>query len=954
VALENYTKKQKIMLAALTIVGAALFTVTGTMMHVVQGCGEDKAGTGKSQGSFDGVEVDRELFRYRARVMEMLSPVVPLFAESGNEHMLINYGAPGNTTATQQGVRLYSLWPKKHDQHVWLFAALVDRAKQAGFTQLPPASASEWYFSRVGEGKYNTEAERRKHFEETNTDAAIFTRALSEGLMVQNYVAALVSRHDADYDDMLRLFAYRFVQRKADIYSLDVDKFMAEAGAMVKRDRDLSKLASIASALSGGGGMIPATDPLERLSDKPSFSEGEQLKQRQELSFDAVVASYDDIQKQLEAGGTPELKARVEDEKQSYYLNMRGNTFRVKADDATDTRIDERFKAVAAKYEGKADERAEWEKKTRADMKLYYDYSEVQGEIAAQVYRQLAEQFARSAINIVDEGFTKTRTELEKKLKAAAATLAEKKKIPDARQTQIKDIESRLKSFPEYPLSEMFNTLDRNKSISEDRAGAENLYNQLAQAITRNVGQSAAGQAVSLRTIIDLEQMRRTIRDKENELADILALQKEKAPADDDYDALERPAQARFAVDAAKAKLDEATKLKAKIDAFCDKVLAWCAAIDLRATGMKEDDHGVTLLKGLINELVLSYPQFIDDASKGIVEQSRLDELDADVAAAQREVDRANTKANRDSKVLREVNFANVAKNVAVGRGITIDLRRDAGIPEESPAAMDKLATDKDWFWLDKVSAAKSYLANTDNPAGSVSQVLSRPGYGFYLLRMFVNREQIDLSPKEKPDAALKLAIAAKARDLAKAEMTRIRAAANASGDAAAYLAKLAADKTIRGPRATGYFDWQGGVAEVRCAPDPDSTGASGLNESKPCDPFFTALKPIGPGSPVGAAFLEYAEGSSTDADAKYAYSIAMITATRHDGTAVPLSKYDLRGAGLDSTVLNMKLASDPDVAVLLNPAELLKGHDVKYKPDDYKEREKKKADDSQDDGKSK
>jgi hypothetical protein len=937
VALENYTKFQKMMLLILVVVGAALFTVTGAMMAVAEGCGQ-KGQASRIAGTINGQDVTRELFNARKNALGFgWDIMVPVFPDEGlSKTLLINniiegegpfHGRPawnGNG-----GYRLFAMWPRKHDQNVWMFSALVERAKAAGFKLPALNAAEEYYFKQIsGDQRMDRDA-RIRWFNDHGFDPNITLRAVAEVMMVRDYVNSLVSRHTVTNEDALVAYHARFPERKAKVYRIAADRFRAQAQAEIEAANAASAASSAAAALSGAGGFGAALEPMERLNRFPTPAEKEVLEREQQVAFDLIVAEYKELADAIPTPGTDELK--------SFYSNIRGQSFRVSPADATPERIEERFQQVLAREKevlAGSEPSKEWQDQTKADLKQFYDYHERSSVVIEQLKLSNAQTLARVAIESINTDLEDKRKEIKDGLDASVKTMRERKSISTSRLGMVNSVDDQIKPLIDAPLDEVSRVLDlwRESTTANDQAAVNGLFSGIQSAFTSSSGIAAASKSASLRRFINLDQEKRAVRDREIEVGDIEDLQTRTPPEEDDFEGKEKAARARIQVEAAKARLAEAERLRPLVEALCDKVDAYVVEIELRAGAAQGSPNAAEALRQLCRDLAFDWPMKIREWSKGIIPEGLKAELEAAGALVDREAERASKQADRTSKDQSGLPFSSMVRGVKVGRGMTVNLRFDTGIDAASPMTMKELARSSGYFWIENVSEAKSFLSNTDYPAGSVSRPLHRPGIGYYLLRLKSNQEAIDMAARERPEVATSVLVGRRARELATIEANRLRQLADASGDARAFLDAEVAKGTLAAFE-TDWFAWQADVPGIRLVPDPDSDSATGLDDNRPMGNFFNAIKAIGPTTSVSTPFLEGTiDWANRAGGGEYQVSLAVLTGQRSGTTKrLPMDGSELEQIQVRGIALTPKLAADADLLTLIDPGKLMDGYKVVY-----------------------
>ena len=209
VALDNYTRRQKIMITALIVVIAAMFTVTGSLTYML---GESSKTPSKA-GEMDGREYNYVEFHQRIR--QGLNACTFLDYGQGQGDLkprAIYPRVPCMTTQPQEASEtpfersLLDVWPRYQDNYVWCHLALVKRAEKAGVQR--PSNQAVWSavhalmnaslqeFDRFPIEKLYTEFHDRYGYELSSIEGT-----LRDCLMVRSYVDSLVAGERARLAD---------------------------------------------------------------------------------------------------------------------------------------------------------------------------------------------------------------------------------------------------------------------------------------------------------------------------------------------------------------------------------------------------------------------------------------------------------------------------------------------------------------------------------------------------------------------------------------------------------------------------------------------------------------------------------------------------------------------------------------------------------------------------------
>ncbi|MCK6439451.1 MAG: hypothetical protein L6Q71_04540, partial [Planctomycetes bacterium] len=514
-ALEQYTKRQKIVLVALVIVGAFMFTVTGAMMTSVESCSDDR-GRGMLAGEFGTERIDRATFNNRRNVLMMFgrtAPQLPVFPAASPDEVLnrqlTNKQIP--TGGANQRAPLTDVWPAFHDEQVWAYIALIERAKKAGFTPPPPAVAQEFYFGLFQDAPTSKE-DREAHIENRNIDPEPFFAAVAEYLMIGEYIGSLQGAHEIGYDELLERMGQHYIQRKAVVYSLPASSFEAEAERQYELREREARLNTFCSSLAGAGNLVPRVSALDGLNN-PNDAEKIELTQERTVAFDAIYADIEE----LASSYTPEPG-----EVEAFYMNTRGQNFRATAKDRE--RLEERLTFVRERTKsdtagdvkltanGLYDTWEAWESAKREELKTFLDMTEARDDVRRLLRRFRGEQMARYALFDIENSLKTLKDDKKEALDDEVETKRAWAQVPNGKRDLLEGLERDIDRLIERPLEDVRKLFNSASSDETDEAKRKRFERELKRAISRNGGNSFFNIAKDLRAKVAPENIERDIR----------------------------------------------------------------------------------------------------------------------------------------------------------------------------------------------------------------------------------------------------------------------------------------------------------------------------------------------------------------------------------------------------------------------------------------------------------
>jgi hypothetical protein len=263
VALENYTRGQKIFMVTLIVVLAAMFTVTGAMLSL-SGQGQTAPA---DHGRIDGEAIRMVEFGRKRRALGIIASLDAGAQFAGADAPEKIY-AHVPTLATQEHyghewpynaqrpveTSLLQVWPTYQDQNIWCHIVLAKRAAEAGIE--PRGDA---YIGRVMAALMNQNRQEIDKFEPKNISKEFESTygnpidellpTIREALMVRDYVDSLVADERARLTQIADIAAGNTEELKAEYVRLKIGYFLDDARKEVLREHFAYSSAGVASGV---------------------------------------------------------------------------------------------------------------------------------------------------------------------------------------------------------------------------------------------------------------------------------------------------------------------------------------------------------------------------------------------------------------------------------------------------------------------------------------------------------------------------------------------------------------------------------------------------------------------------------------------------------------------------------------------------------------------------------
>ena len=945
--LENYTRGQKIFFGGLVILLASTFTISGAMMVVL----DSSARIAPSEGAkFDGDGIGYAAYQrlrsalYSIRSLdygssgEVESIYAKIPALSTDE--ILGYTRTGNPVEPRL-VSLLDMWPTWQDQHVFCHLELARRARESGVEPPGNTRVGNVLFALMNAQLAETEKFMQRDLERefrrrTGHELSDMMPTIREGMMVRDYVEALLAEKGATLKQVAKIVAGDNEEFRAEIIRLSVDAFMQRAMEEVTRESHAWR----ASRLAGGVGVSThgfGYDAFEEAFDKNRTS---QLQSDATFVFD-VISAYPRLL--LTGGKVPEGVienfaedgGKAPDRLQLTYLAVRDELYvageKDKTPEALDKRLDDALNLHVLRNPEETrnwteDDRKAWKEKQRPELEKYRTYDEARGELVSMQLAQNSVPAAAHAISVIRRRLEDNRRLLERDKNATLEV--ERKRIAGAqgvhgyyselrRQFTTMEDQVRVKMTP------ILARLGANPSGEELKRLAEDLSRAIQQLDTEQLGVINSKAAL-------------TGQNQEQQRDEKIALKEE-------FEARENPRNDNdLPMTAAEkaAKLQsfdlEAEAFTARIAArnrtapLVEKVVAagraLLAELDLAARGVAQE--GDEKLRAFaLAELLAAAParlvQFVKDQGDACVPQSLVDQWDGDVQVMQ-----ADLEARQNA----------IRKEAADTRDLTLDKWcQDLGIEYRAGTrsmTWDDVLKDENLRELEFVEGAKSFLEDATNAAGTASGLLTLPGKGYMILRLRDKTPKYNQGRHEAAERAIRLAAMQRARRLAIDALEVVRRDVIKNGWDAAWQRASEKHGIHVSRRTLDWFNEKMDLPSIYSEADNDLLKFStSPYASAPDQPFMTRLREIPTRDGVTRLIPEkFNPDSQRRPDREqWAYIIARVLERRPYARRMEESHLKETGYGGSPSELwrHRHLAGSEIIRELISPAILLQGRDI-------------------------
>jgi hypothetical protein len=959
VALENYSRGQKIFMAVFITLLAGTFTVSAAMITVFEQGG---AGATVNRGIIDGQEIRTMEFQRIRRSLGMVEwldgnirpfsddPPEPIYAQVPAMSPRPETGHEWPFLATEPSmVSLLNIWPRYQDQHVWCHMVMARRARQAGVQ--PPSNAYvgrvltriinatiESEFERIQPGvQGQLEDHLRKNFA-INLEELVPT--VREALMVRDYVDSLLADERARLDQIALINEGNRLEKRAEYLRLPIEPFMEQAMEDVVRE----SFAFRASQLAGGVGVASRALGYDRFEEAYD-------KHRSHLRSEATFRL--DIIRAFPA----EMVASVqfdEDLAEIVYLAVRDEVYRARASD--NERIEDRIEAARNRLsidetEDWTDEQwSEWEAEVRAEMKEYRTFDEVRADVERSLQHRGSLDQAQIAISRFISYLERTRRERERRLRAQIEVLRKERSIWEQQVQHYEGVRRRydvVDSQMHAKMRDIGNRLDTQVLAREPVPGEEeqteaarrHALERLLQDIARELADfdRESLEALVAEASLIAQRLENTLNDVRARMAEFIASDDKRT--DDNIPMTEDEVAARikqfeYEVEAIERRIKVRDEKLPLVRESVERLRDLVAHYELLFRGINHEDRHLAV--GVLQELLVELPVRLGYAARAerdsILPESEFDEFTSRRDMLTVEIDARNNRLTRETADTRGMELANQASQF----GLLFET-----VPGEQ--TWESLIRNERYEWMENVSGAKEFLEGADNAAGATSSILPLPGRGFLVLRLLEKTPAHQLGRVEAHDRIVRLAAQKRARELAVKELRRIRQDIIDRGWDAAVADALAKHEGHARVETTPWFREGIDIPGLYSYNDTDVLDVSTAPSTmQPEQPFVSRIRDIKPRDGVTTIIPERSNRDvlrRPDHD-RWAYLLARVVDTRTAPKRLDQDAFEERGPGWGAPRpaelwRNRHLAGSETVRNLIEPARVLEGHNiVLFNPD--------------------
>jgi hypothetical protein len=953
VALENYSRGQKLFMAVFITLLAATFTVSAAMITVFE---QGSSGVPVNQGIIDGQEiriVEFQRVRRSLNLVEWLDGSIRPFSEDPPEPIYAQVPAmsPRPETghdwpflATQPSmVSLLHVWPRYQDQHVWCHMVMARRARQAGVQ--PPSNAYIGrVLTRIINATIDDEFDRiqpgvpgqlERYLRENlamNLDEIVPT--VREALMVRDYVDSLLADERARLDQIALINEGNRVEKQAEYLRLRVEPFMEQAMEDVVRESFAFK----ASQLAGGFGTATRAlgyDRFEEAYDKHRTH----LRSEATFRLDMILAFPAEMVGNVEVDN---------DLAEIVYLAVRDEVY--PATDRDRERIEERIEdarnrlSIDETSDWTEEQWSTWEAEVRAEMEKYRTFDEVRAEVERGLQQKGALEEAQIAISRFMSHLERTRRERERRLRAQTEVLRKERTIWEQQLSYYEGVRRRydvLQSMGHSKMRDISNRLDtqvlaREPVPGEDQqteAARRHALERLLQDISRELSDLDRESVEALTAEASLVAQR-----LENTLNDVRARKDEFIASDDkrtddnilmtEDEVAARIQQYEHEIEAIERRMRIRDEKLPLVRESAERLRSLITRYELLFRSIDHRDRHLAV--GVLQELLVEFPVMLGRAARAerdsIFPESEFEEFRVRRDMLSVEVDARNNRQAREAADTRGMQLANQA--------VRFGLRFET-VP--GLQTWESLILNEEYDWMENVSGAKEFLEGADNAAGATSGILALPGRGFLVLRLTEKSPAHQLGRVEANDRVVRLAALQRARELAVKELRRIRQDIIDRGwdDAVAdALAKYEGYATVE---TTPWFREGIDIPGLYSYNDTDVLDVSTAPSTmQPEQPFISRIRDIKPREGVTTIIPERYNRDvlrRPDHD-RWAYLLARVVNTRTAPKRLDDDAFKDRGPGWGAPRpaelwRNRHLAASDAVRNLIEPSRVLAGYNI-------------------------
>ncbi|MBX3459481.1 MAG: phage tail tape measure protein [Planctomycetes bacterium] len=960
-ALENYTRGQKIFMVGLVVLLAAMFTVTGAMITLFGQSGEAAPA---DHGRIDDREIRLMEWHRKRRglgIVRMLdSRASQAFGDKRPEVMYAR--VPAMAPRPEFGhdwpyigvkpttVSLLELWPNYQDQDLWCHVVLVERAREAGVQEPSNVYVGALLTALMNEGSSDLEKfegkDLRKKFEEIfGAPLDDLIGVFREAVMVRDYVNALLADHSARLDAIARMSQGKESEFNAEYMRLTLEPFMEQA----RRDVQRRNRAFAASRLAvGGAGTLPfGADTVEEVYDK---NRNTQLQSKASFELDIIRAFPADMVSRGEVIIDAGLAKLI-------YQAVRDEVYKATEDDKKN--IEQRLKAAEDTHARRnAEETREWTEERwkqwregqRPSLLEYRSYDEVEIELLDSLRQRESLRSAQGAVLLLLRALEDRKKERERGLNAQLDVIRKEKRIWDDKKSYLESLRQRFDSV-ETQLHASLRNIDnriRTQAESSDEAAVRRALEQIATDFGRALSDFDTSQLQGLISTagVATQSLERSINDKEAEREEFV-LQEKKENADGSTMS-EEEVQAKLKgfdheIMALRERLRLRDELLPKVEAFVEEIRALLSAYELQARAAAEGDND--LRRFVLRELLVEIPAVLGKRTRAtrdeIAPQAQVDEFAGFAELIDADIQARNNSLRKD---------AADASNFDINAWVRENSGKTRlGLEVLSPTGTrtwETLIEDDRYAWMENVEGAQRFLEDAQNAKGATSGVLALPGKGYLILRLRAKTPKYPQGRLDADERLLKLSAMMRARQLCVDALRDLRRVVIDKGwDAAVEQARQKYGSAFS-VRETGWFKEGEDIPNLYSHNDSDVLNYNtSPSPSAPDSPFITRLKDIRPKEGVSEIIPEKFNPDLLRRPEfeEWSYLLARVKDRRPLQGRIAVDDMQDKGqywAPAPGEIWRERhLAASELVRGLVEPATLLKDRDIIQ----YKAKEKKK-----------
>ena len=954
-ALENYTRGQKIFMVTLIVVLAAMFTVTGAMLSLT---GQGGKAAPADQGTVDGAAIRLMEFqrkRSALRIIMGLDRASTPNAPDAPEYIYAR--VPTMSVQPQRGhdwpynaqrpvdTSLLEVWPEYQDQYIWCHMVLAKEARAAGIEE-----RGNLYIGKIITALMNQMRQDIDKFDQKDLPKRFHDNygqsiedllpTFREALMVRDYVESRVADEQARLEQVASIAEGNNEEVKAEYIRLKIGYFLEQARKDVLHESFRYRSAQAAAGF-GVGTSAFGYDRFEEAYDK---NKAKTLTSDASFSFDVIEAYPEDM--------VNKDKVKFEEEMlELIYKAVRDEMFKATDEDkaALDNRLNEEFQNYSLKH---AEETKDWGPEQvekfkadhKADLLAYRSFYEAQVDLRESLMRKESLKSAQTAIAGFLRFVEEEKAKKQRQLTAKIDVIKKEEAVWEAKRSYVEDLRNRFDTMQMQLFAKARSVANQMDVSAEgtDPTANSNALNRIVDEFVRVLGDFDREQ---IGTIISTANV--TVQDLSAQLNNKLADQDEFL-AEKDHRTSDNTVMTAEEVDSKKQQFTlEIQAIREKIrlrdakapmvEDFAEELRGKLAAYELQIRNARPGDAtNVDLRRFALRELLVELPvelsKFVKKKQDAITPQDEVDEY-----RNQAELIRADHQA-RQKNLTKD---AGDTRNWDIGKWIAA---LGLGVKEQSTAITWEQVVAGDFSFLENVDGAKDFLEQPSNSAGSTSKIMALPGKGYIILRLKDKTPKYTQGRSEAKDKVIEIAAMRRARELTVEALNELRREIMDDG----WSGPVEKAKTKYGAffevQQTPFFTDKMDIPGIYSDSDNDVLKLSSSPSAvAPDQPFVSRIKDIDPAEGISKVISEKhnPDPLKRPENDEWAYLLARVTERRI--VIRRLTEDNLKEHQYGSTPAeiwrNRRLATSETVRKLITPAELLAGHEIiQQKPESKKD----------------